>query len=236
MNSSIYHIPVGSLLFTLIPVFAVITIHFRWQLSYQTVIYALLRMIAQLFLIGFGLVYIFESKSPFLISLILAFMLAISAWIAMRPLQKKDPRIYLKSLGALATGCLFTILVVVAAVLRLKPWFEPRYFIPVASMICANAMNAVSLAAERFQSEIERGTVYNAARNHAFNASLLPNLNALFAVGLVSLPGMMTGQILAGISPLIAVRYQMMVMGMLLGSSGISAAVYLTWMKNGRGS
>ena len=66
------------------------------------------------------------------------------------------------------------------------------------------------------------------ARNRAFTAALIPITNTLFAVGLVSLPGMMTGQILSGVSPLLAVRYQIIVMCMVFGSAGISSACYLS--------
>ena len=72
---------------------------------------------------------------------------------------------------------------------------------------------------------------YKEARNTAMQASLIPIINSLFAVGLVSLPGMMTGQILSGVSPLIAVRYQIMVMTMIFGSSVISTAIFLTLIK-----
>jgi len=73
---------------------------------------------------------------------------------------------------------------------------------------------------------------YKKARSIALQASLIPITNSLLAVGLVSLPGMMTGQILSGISPLIAARYQIMVMCMIFGSAGISAAMFLTLIKN----
>ena len=89
-------------------------------------------------------------------------------------------------------------------------------------------MNTVSLAAERFAAEISRGADGLESRRLAYRASLIPLMNALLAVGLVSLPGMMTGQILSGVEPLIAVRYQIMVMCMLTGASGIAAALYLT--------
>jgi putative ABC transport system permease protein len=98
-------------------------------------------------------------------------------------------------------------------------------------MIFANSMNAVSISAERYENESERGSSYMEARATAYKAALIPIINSLFAVGLVSLPGMMTGQILSGVDPLIAVRYQMMVMLMILGSAGISVAVYLILMK-----
>ena len=98
-------------------------------------------------------------------------------------------------------------------------------------MIFANAMNTVSIAAERFESEIESRD-YVHARQQAVKAAMIPQINTMFAVGLVSLTGTMTGQILAGVSPLIAVRWQIMVMCMIFGSAGISVACYLWSLKN----
>ena len=94
-------------------------------------------------------------------------------------------------------------------------------------MIFANAMNSVSLAAERLCAEMDRNVSYDVARKIALQSSLIPVINSLFAVGLVSLPGMMTGQILSGVSPLIAARYQIMVMCMIFGSAGIATAYFL---------
>ena len=75
------------------------------------------------------------------------------------------------------------------------------------------------------------GKEFTPARNTALNTALIPVINSLFAVGLVSLPGMMTGQILSGVSPLIAVRYQIMVMFMVFGASGLSCITYLQFVK-----
>ena len=96
-----------------------------------------------------------------------------------------------------------------------------------AGMIFATAMTSISLAGERLQSELAQGKLYDDAGKVAFNTSMIPNINAMFAVGLVSLPGMMTGQILSGVSPFIAARYQIMVMCMIFASAGISAAYFL---------
>ena len=112
--------------------------------------------------------------------------------------------------------------------LRLDPWYLPRYMIPLAGMVFANAMTAVSLAAERLFAELGHGDSWEEARKMAFQAAMIPVVNSLFAVGLVSLPGMMTGQILSGVSPLIAARYQIMVMCMIFASAGISTAIFLT--------
>jgi putative ABC transport system permease protein len=98
-------------------------------------------------------------------------------------------------------------------------------------MIFANSMNTVSISAERFESEIREKKSYDIARSSSYKASLIPIINSLFAVGLVSLPGMMSGQILSGVDPLIAVRYQIMVMLMILSSAGLSVAIYLILIK-----
>ena len=108
-------------------------------------------------------------------------------------------------------------------------WYEPSIIIPLAGMYFSNSMNAISLAAERFVAELKRGSDIIAARIAAFHTAMIPQINGLLAVGLVSLPGMMTGQILSGVSPLVAVRYQIMIMAMILGVSGMGAAIML-WL------
>jgi len=229
--TSIHDISIFDLLWVMIPVGIVIVIYMRWVEDSVTLFYALFRMLIQLLLIGYVLTYLFASDSPYLIVLILSVMLIASSVIALRPLQHKQKSLYINAFISISIGGIFTCIMVIFGVLELNPWYEPRFLIPLAGMVFANAMNAVSLAAERFESEMERNTSYMQARATSYKASLIPIINALFAVGLVSLPGMMTGQILSGVDPLIAVRYQMMVMLMILGSAGISVAVYLILMK-----
>lgn len=231
MNTSIYHISLLDLLWVMIPVAIVIVIYMRWTQDRATLFYALFRMLIQLILIGYVLTYIFASDSPYLVVLILSVMLIAASVISLRPLQKQQKSLYLYAFVSIFLGGVFTLMMVIFGVLDLNPWYEPRFLIPLAGMIFANSMNAVSLAAERFESEVERKSNYSDARAIAYKAALIPIVNALFAVGLVSLPGMMTGQILSGVDPLIAVRYQMMVMLMILGSAGISVAIYLLLLK-----
>lgn len=231
MNTSIYHISLFSLLWVMIPVAIVIVIYIRWTADRTTLFYALGRMLIQLLLIGYVLTYIFSSHSSYLVILILSVMLVSASVIALRPLQKQNKDLYFYAFVSIFIGGVFTLLMVIFGVLDLDPWYEPRFLIPLAGMIFANAMNAVSISAERFENEKGRGAAYREARADSYKAALIPIINSLFAVGLVSLPGMMTGQILSGVDPLIAVRYQMMVMLMILGSAGISVAVYLILMK-----
>ena len=154
-------------------------------------------------------------------------MISIASWIALRPLKSRVKSLYPIAIGAISIGSLPVLVISTQLVIQVEPWFEPRYLIPLAGMIFSNAMNSVSIAAERFEAELDRDSTHIQARNTAMNAALIPLVNSLFAVGIVSLPGMMTGQVLSGISPLIAARYQILVMCMLFSASGISAACYL---------
>ncbi len=231
MNTSIYNISLLDLFWVMIPVAVVIVVYMRWTQDKATLFYALFRMLIQLMLIGYVLTYIFDADSPYLVVLILSIMLIAASMIALRPVQKRHKSLYLHAFISIFVGGFFSLGMVVFGVLDLNPWYEPRFLIPIAGMIFANSMNAVSISAERFESEINRGNGYIDARSTSYKAALIPIINALFAVGLVSLPGMMTGQILSGVDPLVAVRYQIMVMLMILGSAGISVAIYLLLLK-----
>jgi putative ABC transport system permease protein len=227
MNSVVQSITPTGLALAFIPVAIVIGILFRWSLDGKTAVFAVFRMLIQLVLIGYVLGYIFATDSVWLVAAILATMLLIASWIAMRPVGNQVKGLYPRVLLSIAVGGVPTLVLVTQAVIDIEPWYQPRYLIPLAGMIFASAMNAVSLAAERFQSEIGNAKPPSEARNIGLQAALIPQINVLLAVGLVSLPGMMTGQILSGIEPLIASRYQIVVMCMIFGSSGISAACYL---------
>ena len=198
-----------------------------WSLRAISALYANARMLVQLLAIGYVLNYVFATEQPVIILAVVVLMIVISAWIALRPLQSHGARRYLISLAAIGGAGLTMLVLITQFTLDMPRWFEPRYVVPLAGMIFANAMNTVSLAAERFESERGRVVDYHTARRVALDAALIPQINALLAVGLVSLPGMMTGQILSGVDPLIAARYQIMVMCMIFGSAGLAAVIYL---------
>ena len=202
-----------------------------WRLNALQSIYANGRMLIQLLLIGYVLTYIFETDEPALVVLVVFFMIVMAAWIAMRPLTDRGVKPYVVIFIALGATGLGILVVVTQIVLELPRWYEPRFVIPLAGMVFANSMNTISLAGERFHVECQRGEEYLSARNAAFEAAMIPQVNALLAVGLVSLPGMMTGQILSGIEPLTAARYQIMVMCMIFSSAGLSAVLYMALQK-----
>jgi len=209
----------------------VLVMLWRWSHGVGNALYAVGRMLAQLVLIGYLLAFIFSAESPPIVLAVLSVMLGASGWIALQPLGRRSPRLYATALGAIACGGVPTLLLVAEGVLVAEPWYAPRIVIPLAGMIFANAMTAVSLAGERYYAELDNGKAQDVARRIAYQAALIPQINALLAVGLVSLPGMMTGQILSGVSPLVAVRYQIMVMAMVFGSAGIAAACFLAWQR-----
>ena len=232
MGNTIQTIPLANLAIAFIPVVVVIIIIWKWRLGYKSSIYAIFRMLIQLLLIGYFLNYIFETDSSLIVIAVLTVMLFSSSWIALRTINIPRKTLYLKSFLSISLSGTIILILVTQGVLELHPWYLPSYMIPLAGMIYANAMNSVSLAAERLEAEINRNVPYNQARNIALRASLIPITNSLFAVGLVSIPGMMTGQILSGVSPLIAARYQIMVMCMIFGFAGISSAVFLYSVKS----
>jgi len=231
MTESLQTIQLNDLAFAFVPVLLALFILFKWSLNAKNSIYAIARMLGQLLLIGYLLSYIFDSNGSAIVIVVLAVMVFSSSWIALGTVNKQRRQLFKFALFAILIGGGFTLLIISQMVLKLKPWYLAQYIIPLAGMIFANAMNSVSLAAERLATELERKVDYTEARNTAVQTSLIPTVNSLFAVGLVSLPGMMTGQILSGVSPLIAVRYQIMVMCMVFASSVICSALFLVLSK-----
>ncbi len=227
MNNTIETIPFENLALVFILPLTVVVILYLWSVKGGTALYGMARMVLQLVVIGYLLTFIFETENSLVVAAVLCVMMCAASWISLRPVRKSPRASYSKAFGAIALSSIATLAVVTQLVLRADPWFKPDIVIPLAGMIFANSMNSVSLAAERFDAESGRGMIYDEARREALQAALIPWVNSLFAVGIVSLPGMMTGQILSGVPPMVAVRYQMMVMCMLFGTAGISASLYL---------
>ncbi len=227
MNETLQIISLADLSIAFIPVLIAMGFLYLWSLNVKQASYALSRMLVQLLLIGYVLSYIFYSDNAWLTAAILLAMVSISCWIALRTLNEYRLVLFKHGFIAILCGGGFTLFVISQGALSITPWYQPQVIIPLAGMIFATAMNSISLSAERIFSEIDNKTPYALARKHALNAATIPVINSLFAVGLVSIPGMMTGQILSGVSPLIAARYQIIVMCMIFASSILSAVLFL---------
>lgn len=224
-------ITVPRLALAFIPVVVVVFLMWRWSLGVGRSLQAIARMLLQLTLIGYVLVYIFQAESGLIICGVLAVMLVAASWIALNTVDIPRSSLFPASLVSVLLGGVTTLLLITQGVLQLDPWFQPSYMIPLAGMIFAASMTNISLALERLYAELNNGVEFAAARDTAFRTSMIPIINSLFAVGLISLPGMMTGQILSGVSPLVAVRYQIMVMCMIFGAAGLSTVCFLTLIR-----
>ena len=224
-------IPLANLLLGFLPVILLITVMKVWGLNALQSVYANFRMLIQLLLIGYVLTYIFETDQPIIVLLVVLFMILMSSWIALRPLQERGIKAFMIVVVSLGLSGLAVLLLISQLIVELPRWYEPSFIVPIAGMIFANSMNTVSLAGERFSIERQRDKNYHEARKIALETAMIPQINALLAVGLVSLPGMMTGQILSGIEPLTAARYQIMVMCMIFSTAGLSAVTYMSFKK-----
>ena len=201
-------------------------------------VWGAVRTVAQLLAVGFVLRWIFDAAAVIWVGLAFAVMLSAASVTASRRVEV--PGLLGISALSLAIGSGLTTLAVTALVVRADPWWAPRYFLPLAGMIVGNAMNAAALAADRLHAEmrarrdlIEELLALGAtprqagagAVRAALRAALLPTVNAMLTVGLVSLPGMMTGQMVAGADPEAAARYQIVVMFMLTSATTVSAMI-----------
>lgn len=210
----------------LIPVALVLGINLWWQQNLTETLVAVIRMVSQLVVVGYALIIVFAQPSPWTSTLIISLMLVIAAWIAIRPVSSHlnllRPAIFAIGLSVSLHLCL-----TIFFILRPQSWYQPELLIPLAGMYLANTMNTLSLAAERYCAERRRHVSVSDAQKIGFQAAMIPQVNSLLAVGLVALPGVMTGQILSGVSPLIAVRYQIMVMSMIFGAAGLGSMIML---------
>lgn len=219
-------IPLIKLIYVLLP--ALFTAFVLWRLtgSAGSSLHAIARMVIQLIAIGYLLSYLFESEQASIVILMLAIMLLAAAWIALRPATLAGKNLFVQALLAIAVVNVTLLFLITEFVLNATPWYTASVLIPLAGMVFASGMNSISLFVERYFAELANHSNELTARNAAINATMIPTINSLFAVGVVSLPGMMTGQILSGVSPLVAVRYQIMIMLMLFASAGLTVVTF----------
>ncbi len=233
MNTSVQVISHFQLALAFIPVIVVLLMMVRWSLKAGFAVYALIRMLIQLLLVGYVLTTVFAAEQSWIVMLVMLVMVSTASWIALGTVKDQRRALYPVVFISILLGSGLTLLLITQSVIGLSPWYEPRYMIPLAGMIFANAMNSVSLAAERLSAELSRNIDFITARYEAFQAAFIPTINSMLAVGLVSLPGMMTGQILSGVSPITAAHYQIVVMCMIFGGSGLSIVFFL-WLFKAR--
>jgi len=200
------------------------------------------RTIVQLYLVGLILAAVFSAARWYLVVLVVAVMTAIATQAAVSRLTKPIPGGHQIAALALTVSTAVTLAYVIGVVVRVRPWYEPQYVIPIAGMILGNAMTSASLAGDRLQGDLRsrapevetmlalgfsgREAVQPLVRA-ALRAAMIPTVNGMMTVGVVQLPGMMTGQILAGSSPLVAIGYQIVVMFMLAAGTAMASLLFV---------
>jgi putative ABC transport system permease protein len=190
---------------------------------------ASVRTVVQLLLIGYVLELIFGQSQWSIIGLLIATMTLIAGYSAVRRVPWRHPGIWIDSIvGVMASSWLVTA-VALTAVIRPDVWSQhpAQYAVPLLGMIMGNTLNGISLGLDRLSEglstrrrEVEMWLTLGASRweaarpivRHAVRTGMVPIINSMMVVGLVSLPGMMTGQLLSGVSPLAAVKYQIAIM------------------------
>ncbi|MEO8889973.1 MAG: iron export ABC transporter permease subunit FetB [Coleofasciculaceae cyanobacterium] len=191
---------------------------------------ATLRTVVQLLGVGYILAVIFQLKNAIAVLLVIMVMLTIATITARNRIGKKIPQIIPILFASLFFSTALTLIYTNLLILQPETWYSPQYLIPLAGIVLGNAMNGAAIAGERLVStinssrlEIETYLSLGATpqqavttyRKEAIRAGLIPTLNQMMVVGIVTLPGMITGQLLSGVDPLDAASYQILIMLML---------------------
>ena len=205
----------------------------------RSLVVAACRTAVQLLLVGLILKTVFASDSPILIGIVLAIMLGTASYEVLSRQEQRFAGWWRYGLGA-GTTLIATLLVTAFALLTLRPspWYEPQVLIPLAGIVLGSVMNGVSISLNAFNNGLvrERGAIearlaLGASRHvalrplqrSALRSGLIPIVNQMSAAGIITLPGLMTGQILAGLPPFEAAKYQILILFLLAGATGLGA-------------
>ena len=202
----------------------------------RSLLIASARMVVQLSLIGFILQWLFGQENPIIIVAIALGMTVIAGVSAVGRTKRKFAGMYWNSILSILVAAALVSQVAIHGIIRVNPWYDPQYFIPIIGMVLGNILNGISLGLDRFleglvtqRDQVEMLLAHGATRweachrqlRDAVRTGMIPITNSMMVMGLVSLPGMMTGQILAGANPIDAVRYQIMIVFMIASATAL---------------
>ena len=243
-NLSLWDVAIAALL---IVVNGAVSVLLKLDLE-RKLAWAAVRTVVQLLAIGYVLAWVFAYARWYVVLPLMILMTLIAGFAG----AGRGTRTYagqrVDSILSIWASAWLVAAVGLFAVIRIRPWYEPQYAIPILGMILGNTLTGVSLGIERMTEELTArrdrvdmalalgATRWEAAQGparQAVRAGMIPTLNQMAVVSVVSLPGMMTGQVLAGQSPLQAVRYQIVIMFLIAASSalGTVGAVLLTYRR-----
>jgi UDP-glucose/iron transport system permease protein len=219
----------------------------RLQLGVERrVLIAAARSTVQLILIGFVLKALFAQTSLPFIGLLALVMLMVAGWEVMARQKRRYAGWWGMGIGTISMflSSFSVLILALTVIIGVRPWYQPQYLIPLLGMLLGNTMSGIAIALDslmrsaaeargRIEARLLLGAEWQTAiadiRRDALRAGLIPIVNAMAAAGIVSLPGMMTGQILAGSPPLEAAKYQLMIMFLISAGTGLGsiAAVWI---------
>ncbi|MFB6350199.1 MAG: iron export ABC transporter permease subunit FetB [Bradymonadaceae bacterium] len=200
--------------------------------------WASFRTVVQLAAVGYLIGIIFDLRHWALVVGLLAVMLVVAAWTAVGQASRSFPGARVSGLGSLAMASTATVFVAIEYVIGVEPWYEPQYLIPLVGMMLGNGLTAVTLGLDGLmehlvarRQSIEARLAVGASTwtaiqpwiRDALRQSMVPIINTMLIVGIVKLPGMMTGQILSGVAPMQAAAYQILIMFMIAACVALSA-------------
>lgn len=197
----------------------------EWTLAISTA-----RTLLQLLVVGYILAFVFALNNPWAVLAILLVMLTIAAIVARNRIGKKIPRVLPLVWGSIFISTVLTLGYTMLLVIQPPRWYEPQYLIALAAIVLGNSLNSAAISGERLVSIINASRLeiethlslgatpqqaVNQYRKDAIKAGLIPTINSMMIVGIVTLPGIITGQLLSGVEPLAAASYQILIMFML---------------------
>jgi putative ABC transport system permease protein len=220
---------------------AVASFGLRLQVHRQ-VLWAATRMVVQLLLVGLVLRYVFTAASPATTLVILILMiLAAAREVAVRPARRLRQGGSFR-IGAVSVGLssVATVVLALMTAIRPHPWHDPRYAIPLMGIVLGSVLNSASLGLDSFfegvattrgaiEAQLSLGLTINEAladlTRSSIRRGMIPIINQMSAAGVITLPGIMTGQLLAGMDPIEAAKYQILLLFLLTGAGGLAAAI-----------
>jgi len=224
----------------LIVVNGLISLSLRLGLERQLAV-ASVRMTIQLLIVGLVLHWVFAFNAAYAVVALMMLMTLIAGVSAVERTKSRFAGIWSSSIVSVWASSWLVTLIALLGIVQVQPWYRPQYAIPLMGMILGNTLSGISLGLDRFSSDLEvrrdeietwlalgatRWEAANSAVREAVRTGMIPTLNAMMVTGIVSLPGMMTGQLLSGVDPIQVVKYQLVIMfliaaGTALGTVGV---------------
>lgn len=245
-------VPIGTFELTLAALFVLVAAGVSLWMGLKlerSLLIASVRLYLQVLALGFVLKWVFANQSAPLVLVLLVIMTLVAARVVLQRVKHAPPGLF----GSAAVSMAFTgftvTFAVTAVVLRVPVWYEARYVLPIAGMVVGNSMTGIALAIERLFSDLDSragemlatsalgASVWEMARpsvRTALTAGMVPTINSMAAAGVVFIPGMMTGQILSGGDPIVASRYQIVVMLMVAAATTLGAVMAVLLMYRAR--